>query len=399
MRIGFTIRLFTPGSGGLQHHAAELVGHLRSLGHETVVVTRAVTRAPSYQDAFYFSEDRTVSDDPARIVRHPRWLNPLMWVIYKCVHRPTTRRLGISLYVFIYGGKVARALRGVDVIHHIGQGSEMIGFAAGAAAKKLNVPFVVQPTAHPGQWGDGRLDVELYKKADALLAHTRYEADWLKTLGLNQPIEVVGNGIEGRSDGDGQRFRQKYQIKGPIVLFLGRKEADKGYPLLKESFATVVKEMPDATLVCIGPGSKRQPTSEMPGVLELDFLDDTPKHDALAACDVLCVPSEAESFGLVYMEAACYKKAIVARDIPVLRELLGDAAVLLGKNADQGLNKTELDSNLLGQNLIRLLNNPVQRQELGAAAFAKSRDFIWPNVVRHFVSAYQNAMPHKRSVS
>ena len=391
-RIGFTIRLFTPGSGGLQHHAAELVGQLRALGHDPVVVTRAVTRVPSYQDAFYFSEARNIRSDQAHIVRHPRWLNPLMWVIYKCVHRPMTRDLGIRLYIFVYAGQIVRALRGVDVIHHIGQGSEMIGFAAAAAAKKLKVPFVVQPTAHPGQWGDAAIDLELYRRAARLLVHTEYERDALRSLGLDGAFDIVGNGIADRADGSAERFRTRHCLTGPIILFVGRKSADKGYPLLLDAFAKIREAHPEAALIALGPPGK-PPAADAPGLLDLGFADEGEKHDALAACDVLCVPSEGESFGLVFMEAARYGKVSVARNLPVLRELLGrkGAALLVGP-ADATSNKVEVNAAELARVLKWVLEQPGEARAIGEKARCVSDDFLWPKVVSRFERAYASAM-------
>ncbi len=77
-----------------------------------------------------------------------------MWLVLKCVGRPRWRSLGIKIYQAIYARKIRNYFKDVEIIHHIGQGSEMIGYAAAAAARHLGVPFVVQPTIHPGQWGD-----------------------------------------------------------------------------------------------------------------------------------------------------------------------------------------------------------------------------------------------------
>ena len=86
-----------------------------------------------------------------------------MWGVLKAVGRSQLRRYGIALYQLLYGKDCTRAFEGVDLIHHIGQGSEMIGFATCGAARRLGVPFLVQPTIHPGQWGDSEIDYQLYR--------------------------------------------------------------------------------------------------------------------------------------------------------------------------------------------------------------------------------------------
>ena len=130
-----------------------------------------------------------------------------------------------------------------------------------------------------------------------LLVHTEYEARYFKQHGLSNRAIVVGNGIEDRNDGLGSRFRDQHGVTGRMILFVGRKDADKGYRLVVQAFAGVRNDSRCRFgLHGIGVGN----ALATPGVLELGFADEKTKHDALAACDLLCVPSEAESFGLLY---------------------------------------------------------------------------------------------------
>lgn len=401
MKIGISIRLFTPSSGGLQHHAAALAQHLRAQKHEVTIITRSFTHTPSFHDYFFHSEARTLPTadrDYVQILRHGRILNPAMWLVLKCTGRSRLRSFGIRIYNAVYTRKIHALLGGVDLIHHVGQGSEMIGFAAAAAARRMRVPFLVQPTVHPGQWGDTAVDIALYRQADRLLSHTIYEERWLRARNLRQPVDVVGNGIDDRADGDGARFRAQYGLQGPIVLFLGRKTGDKGYPLLREAFPLVRHNFPEASLVCAGPGGAALTPggSQRDGVVELDYVDEATKHDALAACSVLCVPSEAESFGLVYMEAGRYMKPLVARRLPVLEELLGNeqAALLVGTPGDYG-NRVDVTVKELAEALGRVLEDTALAKRLGANAHRVSTRFIWARVVPRFIAAYHLALARR----
>jgi glycosyltransferase involved in cell wall biosynthesis len=166
MKIGLTIRTFYPKSGGLQAHAERLSSELQQLGHQVTVLTRAVSRTPSFLDYFYYSEEinpTTVNGIPVKVLRHPRWWNGVMWVVSRCIGRKPLQGFGIWLFNLYFVPQIVKACRGVDVIHHVGQAHELIGFAAATAAQRMGVPFVVQPTAHPGQWGDSPLDLCLYQ--------------------------------------------------------------------------------------------------------------------------------------------------------------------------------------------------------------------------------------------
>ncbi|EGJ30481.1 MULTISPECIES: glycosyltransferase family 4 protein [Moorena] len=323
-----------------------------------------------------------------------------MWVVSKCIGRPSFRSLGIVLFEALFARQAIAALRGVDVIHHIGQAHELIGFAAAAAARKLGVPFVIQPTVHPGQWGDSPFDFYLYQQAQGLFAITNFERNFLESCGLSGPFFIVGNGIDNRTDGNANRFRQSYSLEGPIVLFLGRKTPDKGYTLLKQAFSLVQAQRPDAKLVCMGPTPGEQPSQVClevkDGVLELGFGSEQDKHDALAACTMLCVPSEGEAFGLVYMEAGRYAKPVIGRRLPVLEELLGrqGAGLLVGRAYGEG-NQVGLDVIELKDAILQLLNDPQLAEQLGKNADQVSEAFIWSRVVTRFETAYRNAVANK----
>ena len=134
----------------------------------------------------------------------------------------------------------------------------------------------------------------------------------------------------------------------------------------------------------------------LPPVLELGFLSEDEKHDALAACDVFCVPSIGESFGLVYMEAGRYRKPIVCRPIPVLEELLQGAADFVGERVGQCGGR--LDAAELAGKLDTLIRDASRRERLGEVAFEKSEKFLWPRVVEQFSDAYRKALAPLRNL-
>jgi glycosyltransferase involved in cell wall biosynthesis len=176
-------------------------------------------------------------------------------------------------------------------------------------------------------------------------------------------------------------------------LYIGRKAVDKGYPLVVAAFQQLRLKYPDTTLVCMGPAALGVPTEPCPGVVELNFASEDEKHDALAACTCLCVPSEGESFGLVYMEAGRYQKPVIGRKLPVLEELLGPnrAASLLG-SAEPKLNRAGLTVKELAAGIQQLLDSPELALQIGRNCLQVSERYLWPTVVEHFESAYYSAL-------
>jgi len=401
MRIALFIRCFKPCSGGLQRHLADLARRLAARGHRVQVVTRAVSAVPGYRETFFYREtaiDSVVDGVETVVLRHSPCLNWLLWLCMKFIGRPQTAAMGVRIFNAIFVRQCMKALRGVDVIHHMGQGSEMLGFAAAETARRLGVPFISEPTIHPGQWGDGFLDMRLYRMGDSLTAATSYEADWLRNNGLTQPIAVTGNGVDSEIPGDGERFRARFAIDGPMVLFLGRKDTDKGCGLLVKAMPGVWAAAPDTVFVMMGP--KGSDSGEIPTntanqdgrVIDIDSATEADKHDALAACTLLCVPSEGESFGLVFMEAGRYGKPVIGRRIPVLEELIGQrrAGLLVGRATGEG-NQVEVAPSELSTAILDILCHPALGSELGANCRAASDEFVWPKIVARFEAVFHEA--------
>ena len=109
--------------------------------------------------------------------------------------------------------------------------------------------------------------------------------------------------------------------------------------------------------------------------LNLDDLAEEEKQDALAACDVLCVPSEGESFGMVYYEAWAYRKPIVALNLPVLRESVG--------RVEGGL-LVESDLSSISEALIRLLGDDFLRDRMGICGYELAKRHAWPQALESY---------------
>jgi phosphatidylinositol alpha-mannosyltransferase len=103
-----------------------------------------------------------------------------------------------------------------------------------------------------------------------------------------------------------------------MVLFLGRDEPRKGFPV----FAEVARSGVDAEFVAVGP------TTPTPGVSVLGAVSDAERARLLSAATVLVAPNLAgESFGLVLVEALAHGAAVLASDLPAFRAVVDDPAV------------------------------------------------------------------------
>jgi glycosyltransferase involved in cell wall biosynthesis len=123
--------------------------------------------------------------------------------------------------------------------------------------------------------------------------------------------------------GDAARFRKKYRLAEPFLLYAGRKAAEKNVPLLIEYFARYRFTHRDRPLklVLVGSGRIRIPERLREDVVDLGFVPPQDKFDAYAASLALCQPSQLESFSIVMMEAwLCGTPALVHGRCAVTRD-------------------------------------------------------------------------------
>lgn len=113
---------------------------------------------------------------------------------------------------------------------------------------------------------------------------------------------VIGLGVDTDQSGDGQRFREKYGIHGPFLLYAGRKAAGKKVDELVRNFLYYKhRNSSDLKLVLLGGGEV--PLYDCADILDLGFVSVQDKWDAYAAARAFVNPSEAESFSIVIMES------------------------------------------------------------------------------------------------
>jgi glycosyltransferase involved in cell wall biosynthesis len=125
------------------------------------------------------------------------------------------------------------------------------------------------------------------------------------------PSVVVGIGSEIPLRTRPDRFRQKYGITGPFALYVGRIDQNKGCKELFLFFLGGLQSLPHGLdLVLIG--KEMLPIPDHPRIHHLGFLDDQDKFDALAACDLLVMPSYFESLSMVALEAWALGKPVLA---------------------------------------------------------------------------------------
>ncbi|GAB4214638.1 MAG: hypothetical protein OHK0012_13080 [Synechococcales cyanobacterium] len=279
-----------------------------------------------------------------------------------------------------------------DLVHNVRIGREVLSYTSLKLARKRGIPFVLTPVHHP-RWTGWRYKVyeQIYREADAVIALTQAERNILIGLGVNpERVYLTGHGPILSSHADESEFRQKHRLQGPFVLFLGQHYAYKGFQQLLRASARVWQEFPEVTFAFIGPPVK---DSERffdeyrdPRIIRLGAVSLQEKTDALAACDLLCVPSSQESFGGVYTEAWMFHKPVIGCPIPAVNEVVthGEDGLLVPQEPDA-----------IAEAITQLIRDPGLAQRLGTAGYQKVMEkYSWPQLAAKTLAVYERVLQY-----
>lgn len=122
-------------------------------------------------------------------------------------------------------------------------------------------------------------------------------------LGVRHPAgRLVGCGLD-RFEADGERFRRKFNVPGPFLLYAGRLDPSKNLLQLISYFLAYRQSHADSELRLVLAGSGPLSVPDNPGLLSLGFLERRDLYDAYGAATIFCQPSLVESYSIVLMEA------------------------------------------------------------------------------------------------
>ncbi|MFA6908597.1 MAG: glycosyltransferase family 4 protein [Patescibacteria group bacterium] len=301
------------------------------------------------------------------------------------------------------------ALHGFDIIHlhyPFFGGDIFVRWAA----RKYDIPYVM--TYHVDISGDTILRKTIFflynrlfrkkmiddsKKVLALTdAHIRNsQISTMKCLA--EKIEVVPNGVL-LSDFLGvyerRKLRNNYGIpeSAAVVCFIGALDRAHFYKRLDLLIETVPLLREEAYLLVIGDGDMRHTYEKLAkrlGLLQRIIFVGGVMNSKIAryldACDLLVLPSDNESFGMVIIEAFAVKKPVVVSNLPALASVVHDGVD--GLLFEQG-NKSQLS-----EKINSLISNKAYAQKMGKAGYEKVRtQYTWNLIAEQLENIYASVI-------
>ena len=163
---------------------------------------------------------------------------------------------------------------------------------------------IVMPCLHD----EGYARLNVVRRVVGSVARAWYlsepEQDLAVRLGIAPATgDLTGAGVEVPESYDPDGFRARRALERPFVLYAGRREEGKGWPVLLDAFTAAVARGADLDLVTMGVGEIDPPASIADRVHDVGFLSDQEAADAFSAAAVYVQPSRNESFSRTVMES------------------------------------------------------------------------------------------------
>jgi len=201
---------------------------------------------------------------------------------------------------------------------------------------------------------------------------------------------VIGEGVHARfrpRHDAVERFRARYRIRRPYVLFVGTIEPRKNLARLIQAFdALLARTAAPHELILVGQrGWKDGPVWEAfrdspnrDRIRSLGYVDDEELPAAYSGADAFAYPSIHEGFGLPVLEAMACGAPVLTSSVSSLPEVAGDAAVLVDP----------LDAEALTCGLARLVCDASERRRFAAAGLERAARFRWDQVAQRTLAVY-----------
>ncbi|MGN6272322.1 MAG: glycosyltransferase family 4 protein [Protaetiibacter sp.] len=215
--------------------------------------------------------------------------------------------------------------------------------------------------------------------ADAIVVPTHAVAAELgQHLALGERIRVIGGAVGSslRLPPDAAERADSLKLPRRFVLSVGTLEPRKGILPLIRAMADLPREV---HLVIVGPAGWGELSVEdaaaAAGVAErvhaAGRLSDADLAVALAAAEVVAVPSLTEGFGLPILEAFAFETPVVHSDAPALVEVAGGAGVVVPLADADGYPQR------LTEALRTVLEDSALARRLGTLGRDRARAFSW----------------------
>ena len=234
------------------------------------------------------------------------------------------------------------------------------------------------------------------KKIIAVSQYTKREILDIYPQAVAAKIVVIHNGYSTdlyppRPDAAKTKMiLEKYGLESPYLLYVGRLEKKKNTAALVESFALLREYHPDVKVKLVLIGDAGFGYDEVQYIIQefnLDsqvivpgWVDEADLPYIFSAANAFVFPSKYEGFGIPVLQALACGVPTAVSDLPVLREVAGEAALYFNQNSKEAIVEA----------LVRIISDQALRTDLIARGQERVKNFSWRRCAEETLQVIEN---------
>ena len=209
-------------------------------------------------------------------------------------------------------------------------------------------------------------------------------------------ITVIYNGFDQHrfhtnlAKSTSQKIKDKYQIKGDYLVYLGTLQPRKNLESLIKALPEIINKHPKIKLVVIGKKgwlystifSLVESLNLTKAVVFTDFAPDDEVPFLIASAKVFVLPSLYEGFGITVLEAMACGVPVVVSKVSSLPEVVDEAGLYI----DNPKNYAQI-----AQQINRILADEKLAEELTKKGLAQTKKFSWEKCAKETLETIKTA--------
>ena len=375
--------------GGIVFLAVDIARELSELGHDVTIYTTDLDFSNG-SNKFNKNLPRIEQIDKFKINRSHTWF---------------------SIKLFFFNPSIYKKLSAdkPDIIHTIGLRSFQ-SLVSWLVSKRYNIPLVVSDqgglTTHPSL---NQLSLsfkiivkvqnifikQFLKHASGISSANEYENQIFLDLYKKSKLTIIRNGVNLKSLVSNKNFKKTYDINSKFILFVGRFSKSKGIENLINSINLIKNELNSRKTILVIMGVDFGYQNEMFSLIKKFNLSENilviknpPREDVISAygeSEFLVMPSQWELSPLVPLESFAFSRPVISTN--------SHGIPFTVQNNKNGILVEPENSKELSNAIIKLLDNPTQRDSLGSAGY----DFVHKecnciSMAKNHLKLYQNIL-------
>ncbi|MCW3057099.1 MAG: glycosyltransferase family 1 protein [Solirubrobacterales bacterium] len=379
LRVGFNLAYLVEDSGGSGTYARQLLPHLLLASPDVELTGWIGTTAPDW------------------LAREP-WASEVRWV------RLPVPGIGTPWHLWheLAGIGLDARRRRLDIVHGLAYLAPLVHPGVATVATILDVIWKHHPEATGARFQAvmGTLAPLVGRRSTRLIAISEAARDDIAaTLRLDvEKFDVTPLGILPAevtpAAADAAAVRERLGLgQEPIVLCVAAKRAHKNLHGLIRGFALLAdgSDLGDREQLVL-PGSPNEYEDELRALARQlgvehrvhfpGWVSDTDLESLYGIASCFVLPTFQEGFGLPVLEAMARGLPVACSDIPVLTEVVGDAAVLFDPNDPAGI----------AHAIARVARDRELARDLVIRGQERCRLFTWERTARATLASYERAL-------